>query len=490
MKRKIRRFAKPIGSVWSFRLILSVFTLEAGWLALTSRYPMAYDESYHFGLIRFFAHRLDPIVVKQAADTYMFGPLVHNTPPLYHYLLSFEYRFVDLFTSSTEIHLICLRLTNVALAVASLIVIRKLLRLLRIPDALANTLLIILALTPMMTVVSAQVNYDNLFILATSVCVYEAILFTRQLDKGLFDARQFLVLICLCLYSSLIKFAFLPIFVAIALIVIWKIIAGWRQDAAGLAKAAQESFAGISWRMKSLLIGACMIGILLFSWFYMVNLVKYANPAPQCDQLLTVQQCEHYGPWRYLHSYQQYFKAHPVTNQMGPLGYSAWWLQANFAQTYGTQIPLNGTVGESDTYLLIVMLVGTAGFIFFLGNLRGILRQYPEILLLLIVTFIYLFCLWARNYQDYRSIGLLAAAVHGRYMLPVMIYVYIPLALGLQYVLKRQSILNAAIKSGLALVVILLFVYFGGFREYLSFVNPAYGRLSPSDFTSNSTLSK
>ena len=485
MERKSREFAKLLGSRWTFRLTLLVFAAEAGWLAATSRFPMAYDEAYHFGLIRFFAHRINPIVIKQASDTYGFGPLVHNTAPLYHYTLGLEYRLIELFTHNLEAQLICLRLTNVALAIASLIVVRKLLRLLRLSDALANTLVIILALTPIMTVVSAQVNYDNLFILATTVCMYQFILLIRQFQKGIFDSKRFLILLCLCLYSSLIKFAFLPIFTAMAIIAIWKAIAFWRSDAAAMTASARRSFAAMSWRLKLLLIMVCTVGVLLFSWFYLVNLVEYHNPAPQCQQVLSIQQCKQYAPWDYLYIYQQYYHAHPASYHMGPLQYGGWWLTANLGQVYGTQIPVKGTVGVPSAYLLTVMLVGAAGFVYFAGNFRKISRQHPEIPWLLSITFVYVFCLLYRNYHDYLRTGLLPAAVHGRYLLPLLIYVYIALALGVQYVLRGKGRLNLAIKSALALILILVFVYYGGFREYLSFVNPAYGRLSSSDFVTS-----
>ena len=61
----------------------------------------------------------------------------------------------------------------------NLIIIRKLLRVMHVSNALANVVLLAFALTPIVTVLSAQINYDNLLILSVSLCVYEIILFIK-----------------------------------------------------------------------------------------------------------------------------------------------------------------------------------------------------------------------------------------------------------------------------------------------------------------------
>lgn len=480
MKNMLRHTEAALGSGRMFVLALAVFVLETGWLAFTSRFPMAYDEAYHFGLIRLFAHRANPFITSQTPDTYRFGPLIHSPPFIYHYLLSFVYRLMDLFAFSTEAKVICLRLLNVALAMAGLIVIRKILRLLRMSDALANLLILVTALTPMMTVVSSQINYDNMLIPAVALCVYQTILFLRQLEKNIFDVRRLLILLALCLFSSLIKFAFLPIFAAVVALLAWNIARRWRADSKGFKASARKNFAAMSGRTRAALITLCILGALLFSWFYLINLVQYHNPVPRCTQVFSIDKCAHYPPWDYLYKIQTYYQAHPSPYHLNPARYTVWWLTANTVQLYGTQIPIEGSLHTSATYVLIVLLIGTTAFVCTVVNIRKIFREHPGLAVLMIVSLTYLVCLWARNYDDYLRIGL-PSAIHGRYWLPVLPYLYALLALGLNQALKGRGRYVAGMKAGLALVVIGTFLYFGGFQQYIHAIDPVYGRLSPSD---------
>lgn len=480
METRVRASIKLLSSGWALAFFMLIFVIETGWLAITSRFPMAYDEAYHFGLIKFFSHHLNPVITSQTADTYRFGPLVHDTPFLYHYPLSFAHRAINLFTHNPEIQIICLRFINIAIAVAGLLVLRKLLRLTRVSDALSNLIILALALTPVMTVVSAQINYDNLLILAVTACVYETIVFLRQLDRNRFDSKRFLILLNLCFFTSLIKVAFLPVFVAIAVVVLWKIIARRRAGASRFASTARRSFASIPSGARTFLLTAAVLGSLLFTWFYLVNMVEYRTPVPRCQQVLSIQKCAHYPPWNHLHKIQTYYDTHPLPYELGRAGFVSWWLTSNTFQLFGTQIPIAGTLSAPTTYLLIVMLIGALATVCTAMNFRNTLRRNPDLKILLAVSLIYLVFLWAWNYRDYLSIGV-PSAIHGRYLLPVLAWVYIILASGVSYALRGRNMSVLAAKAALATVVIISFVYYGGFREYVRFVDPAYGRLGPSN---------
>ena len=265
METKIRSSIRLLGSGWFFGLTLLLFIAESGWLALTGAFPMAYDEAYHLGLIRVFSHHLSPIITAQAPDTYQFGAIIQNPSFLYHYLLSFPYRLMDLLTHDMELQVVGLRLMNVAIAVASLIVMRKLLRLMNLSGAKANMLVLIFALTPLFTVLSAQINYDNLLILAVAASMYQTMLFLRRLDKGAFDIRRLLILLSLCLFSSLIKFAFLPIFAAIAGIIVWRTGFLRGKGSAKMKADAKAGFARINVYARLSLVFAVILGGFLFA---------------------------------------------------------------------------------------------------------------------------------------------------------------------------------------------------------------------------------
>src|SRR5262249_8618589 len=160
-------------------------------------------------------------------------------------LMGFPYRLIELFSHSPEVQAASLRLIDVALVVTSLVLMRKLLKLVKITDGLSNLIMLAFDLTPLLAVLSAQINYDDLLILAVTACAYQLVKFIQSLDSGGFDARALMILISLCLFSSLIKFAFLPIFVAIVLVLVWRLARYWPSDSKRLKAKAGKSFRGM-----------------------------------------------------------------------------------------------------------------------------------------------------------------------------------------------------------------------------------------------------
>lgn len=480
MKTKIHSFTESLGSRWLFGLTLALFMAEAGWLAATSRFPMAFDEAYHFGLIRFFSHHPDPLITAQPAGTYRFGAIIQNPSFLYHYLLSFPYRLMTLFTRNPEIQVICLRLINVALAVASLVIMRRLLRLIGFSKPLANLLVLAVALTPLFTVLSAQISYDNLLILGTSASVYLCVSVLQDLRGGRADIRKLAILGCLCLFTSLVKFAFLPIFVAITGLVVWAVRSAWHKDPSGLKSGAARSYASINRYIKVLLLAFLLLGGFLFMHFYGVNLVRYHNPVPQCDQVLNVADCRHYYAWNDNYVARSYQAAHHAGHNMNALQYSAYWLVVNSFELFSVLVPLQGGIYSFLPYLVITGLFGVLMFLCMIANLSKIMKN-RGLMALFVIAVSYLIILWTRNYHDYLRLGH-PSAIAGRYLLPVLACIYALLASGLSYAVKDlRKLAPYTLKLVLAIALSLTFIYYGGARPYQHYIDPSYGHLSASD---------
>jgi hypothetical protein len=126
-----------LASKVSWRLILSLFIIESLWLAFSAQYPMAFDEQFHFGLIQLHAKQWLPFFTSQPA-TGAYGPVVRDPSYLYHWLLSFPYRGISIFTHDQTIQIICLRIINIALFTGSIFLYRRLYRRLRLPEAFIN----------------------------------------------------------------------------------------------------------------------------------------------------------------------------------------------------------------------------------------------------------------------------------------------------------------------------------------------------------------
>ncbi|HVX57965.1 MAG TPA: hypothetical protein VHA37_09675, partial [Candidatus Saccharimonadales bacterium] len=375
---------------------------------------------------------------------------------------------------------IVLRLINVALGVITLFLLWKLLKLLRISSALANVILVAFAFTPLVGDLFAQISYDNLLLPAVLVCTYETIVLTRQLRRGSFDSRAGLLLLAFCLFASLIKYAFLPIFAGIVVLVGWGVVSSWRTDAAGLMATARKTFAAISGRAKLALLAACLLSLGLCIKMYGVNLVRYHTPVPQCNQVLNARDCHHYYAWDYNYRVKSYNQAHH-TARMSLLHYTGIWITINLSEPFVALIPLIATPTYTfPVYLIAVWLLGTLAFACTVVNFKKLL-QNRDLLALTFISFVYICSLWARNYHDFLRMGQ-PVALHARYLLPVLVYLYILLAVGVHSGLDglRQHMALAA-KTALALVLIVTFVCGGGFVQYVHYIYPRYGRLGPSN---------
>jgi hypothetical protein len=477
METNTRKLIEFIGSKWLFVITVLVFIAESSWLAVTSRFPMAFDEAYHFGLIQFFSHHLNPIVTHQTASTYKYGAIIQDPSFLYHYLMSFPYRLIVLFTKSLEIQVIDLRLISVALAVVTLLILRKILQLLNVSAALANVLLLAFALTPIVVVLSAQINYDNLLIPGTSFCIYETLLLIKKLDEKGFDTRTFLILYCACLFTSMVMFSFLPILVAIAVIVLWKTARYKHPKAVSLAAKVRKDLAHMRKASKWLLLGASLLVSLLFIRVYGVNVVEYHNPAPQCSQVLNVQDCKYYYAWDSNYLLRQYHEAHPKPNKMSVFEYTSYWFVLCTLDLFGAIMPLQGLSYVSPVYIFLVGGIGALALICTIANFKQMLQKNQGLAVVTFISFIYLLSLWARNYHDDLQLGQ-PVAISGRYFVPVLLYLYILLGTGVGYALDKHGFKGLALKTSLALIILYSFVCYGGYNQYLTHIDPIYGRIN------------
>ncbi|HEY5442555.1 MAG TPA: hypothetical protein VIJ68_03385, partial [Candidatus Saccharimonadales bacterium] len=159
-----RRFITMLGSNACFRVILGLLVLQAAWIALSGRYPMAFDEDFHLGIIRLYAHHLSPFWSGQPAGGDQFGAVARDPSYLYQWLMSFPYRFVGLFTGDQTIQVLWLRAINIGLFTSGLVLYRRLLAKTGASRAMIHTCLLIFVLIPVVPLLAAQINYDNLFL--------------------------------------------------------------------------------------------------------------------------------------------------------------------------------------------------------------------------------------------------------------------------------------------------------------------------------------
>jgi hypothetical protein len=464
-----RRFVGWLASEPFFWGIVALLIIQATWLALTGRYPMAFDENFHLGIIQLYAHHLSPFWSSQPTNANAYGAVARDPSYLYQYLMSFPYRLISTFTHDLTIQVLILRALNIILMASSLPLFRCLLQKTGASRALTHSALAVYVLIPVVPLLAAQINYDNMVIPLTAL----TLLLTIRLNEKLvarkpLDIQLCLSLTILCLLTSLVKYSFLPIFLAIMLFLAircWQVYGRPRQFLVSVHSGLRRT----SHRMWWLYGGMTIIALGLFAQRYGVNVVLYHNPVPNCDQVLTVQQCSAYGPWERDYEYKQYKNSRQpsATTKPGTAAYIGDWFYGMWFRTF---FAVDGPATNFETREplsvpgVAAVIFAVTGVLAVIITARRLVRDYhaPTLLLFLLVPAAYIGVLFLDEYQSYLSTAQ-PVAINGRYLLPVLPLILVIIALAYGELLKRWL----AAKLLLASVAIVSLLWGGGALTYI-----------------------
>lgn len=417
VNKKITTF---LASSLFFKITLGFFILSSAYVALVSLYPMAFDEDFHIGVIRAYSEVWSPFSLKQLPAYDKFGALVADPSYMYHYLMSFPYRLLHHLTGNESAVIIALRFINIGFCVAALMVFRKLLREAKVPNVISNITFACLVLLPVMPLLAGQVNYDNLLMLILAV----SFLWAYRIRMAIVQTSRVPVatlcsLIILLAFSSVVKYAFLPIAVAIAGYVIWVFVRSARHEKRLVSQLWGDT-KRLSNAQKWIFSILFVIGLGLFAQRYVVNTIQYKNPVPDCAAVLNEQRCMAYGPWGRDYLYEHAANK-PKTD--GPVLYTLQdWSWGMWHRVFFT---LAGPTNLYDTKRELPVASRFAIGLFVLVVLaslwygRSIVRKYPVFTPVLVVTLIYVAALWQQQYGSYVQTGQ-PVAINGRYLLPLL----------------------------------------------------------------------
>jgi hypothetical protein len=442
--------------------ICILFVLESLWIAFTGRYPMAFDEDFHLGIIRIYASHISPFLAGQPAGADAFGAVARDPSYLYQYLMSFPYRLVTVFTNDQTIVVIWLRLINIALLGCALPLYRRLLLKTRASQAAVHGMLLGFILIPIVPLLAAQINYDNLLIPLVGLTMLLTIDINAKLKRyKLIDVRKLLILISLLLLSSIVQYSYLTILLAISLFLLFRAVqvCGWRKIPLTL---------GFGWTLvlkwqRRLLLLAVLISAVLFAQRYGINVIRYHTPVPDCGQVLTVKQCSQYGPWIRDYTLQQ----DTVNGPTSPLTFTSDWLYGMWLRTF---FAVDGPHTQFQTRwpLLFPGLVGivapAAGLLVLVRYGRRVFTQKDAAILWLFTTVavLYIAVLWLDEYKSFRQTGQ-AVAINGRYLLPIVLPVACIACLAFSELLRHKRIASISISA----VLLLGLVWGGGALTYI-----------------------
>ncbi|MEI7918261.1 MAG: hypothetical protein WCH58_02655 [Candidatus Saccharibacteria bacterium] len=449
-----------------FYVIIGLLVLNATWFALTVQYPMAFDENYHFGIIKIYSHQWLPFITSMPANSGTFGDLTRYDSYMFHYLMSFPYRLIAIFVQQEVAQIIILRFINIGIFVGGLFLYRRLFKRVHIPEGLINFSLLMLILIPVVPFLAATINYDNLFFLLVPLLVDLTITCSSAITKSKkIPATSFILFLIVGCLASLVKYAFLPIFLAVILYLLIIFIRAPHKTK--LLKTMFKSFTSLRRYMQIVLVIGIIISSGLFIERYGVNIVQYHSFEPDCAQVQPVSHCLQWGPWG-----RNYWMAdnvanndpdpYPVMNDFVSTWFDGMMEHLYFAINYNydnfppLQIPIS-----------LATEIGLFGLLLCVVFWQSILRVDRRLMLFGLVVVIYIGAVFYANfamYLKYRT----ALALNGRYL--VMVFPLLFVLIGLAY----HRLLAVIFKSWakymtvlLTVVVIFLALQGGGMLTHL-----------------------
>ena len=438
MIRVSGRLRTLLSSPKFFWFALALSMLGAVLLAVTSMYPMAFDEDFHLGIIRLYAEVWSPFALMQTPDAAVFGSVVTDPSYLFHYLLSFPYRALEALGASETTIAITLRLLSVACFAASIVLFRRVLLRAGLSPMLTHSALVFALLIPVSGMTAAQINYDNVIMVVTAA----SLLLVLRIREGLLAGKLALTplawLAILQLLAAIVKYAYLPIAAGLVLYLVILLVRHARKQ--DIWRKAWQTLRQRSFVLQAALGILLVASLLLFAQRYVGNMATYHDIVPDCGAVLTVDECNQYSVWRRDTALHAALTPEVTANLKSFPHYVAtdwlWGMQERtFFAVSGPTLDHQTRSGLRPLKVVMITVAGV-GLLAFIIFARQLLRRYPALWLFATVTVVYVIVLIVQQYSMYRYTGA-PVAINGRYLLPLLPLFGGLAALGLAELLRR-----------------------------------------------------
>lgn len=404
-------------------LVIGLFAAQALFFSAAINYKVPSDEEYHYSFINYYAQKpitSGPIIDNQK-ELFNIGDIQRTPSYLYHYVMSFYLRIVQIFTSNIDTQVFMIRVVNVLFGILALLLFVRLSRKIRISALLTNLTVAWLILTGMFVWVFAGINYDN-----ASIVLFILLLLQLASLKENIAIRKLLLSIITSIALVLTKETYLPVVVMSFLLLIIYLIG--TQGVRSFKNAIYSSIKS-EWKKSPVVLVLLVVLAIFFSGLFIerygMNYVRYKKLTPICDQVHTIEQCKQHGIYRRNTGQKREFEERkmqaPVMLDSFPV-YSAKWVGYIYQRTYfyrGMQtIPSNQKASR-----LAVATAVFAGLLLFFGALN--LRKLNTLQLgIAIITLFYILMVLFYNFNTYRFYGY-PFAIQGRYLLPILPFIYL-----------------------------------------------------------------
>lgn len=453
----VKKVYSWLAADWFFYSVLLLFCIHTIWLALSS-ILLPYDEYYHVGIIQYYAQQWTPFIQSQSLDVSYLGDITRLPSYVYHYLMSFPYRFLSIFTQNEQTLTIALRFINIGMFLGGTLLFRKLFLRAGISKRIINVAIAFFLLTPFTVMIAAENNYDNLIFLLTPLLFWFAYNLVSKSKVHIIDALSFMIV---GLFGCLVKNTYI-IIIAASMMYVGAVVLSRYSTVWSDIKDSIKKSSGI---LIALLVTVFLVLSGLFVERHFINVVKYGGYDLDCDKVQTLEICEQFSPFkRNIQAERAYTEPILYGN---PLSFFQHWVATNMAGLYPifANVPYNANpenlYGNYDLRPRLAILLATAYAVLIVGLIALALNFKTVISNPLLQFFIFSAAILAGtllifNYNTYLSVGK-PYAIQVRYLLPVML----PIILIILYALSSQFKKYEA-KKYITAVVLVAYLLWGG----------------------------
>jgi hypothetical protein len=482
-----------LGSNSFFWLIVGIFVIQAGWLAVSASYPMLYDEYYHPGFIDIYSQQLSPFIESQSDSvTERYGDLTRSNSYLFHYIMSFPYRIITGLSDSFYLAIVSLRLINVFFVAAGLFIYRKLLIEANFSSAVINASLFILTMIPVFPHVAAHVNYDNLLFLLTPAFLLYGL---RIIDSKKVNSKNLIIFVSLGAIASLVKFSFLPIFAVAFVYVTLKLI---RKKRSKLPNKIYQSLMSNSKKTVFLLAVLSILSVGLFVERHIGNLIMYGSVKPTCKLIQSEETCNKQPVQKrnknatesqinnpqQLYNIVDYTRIHWVPNTLNNSIVGGVNIGAEERERFDYKLKSSEGAAPIPILIATVWTMFLVSIILVSYSWRE-LRQMKGFGYFSSILLVYLLSVWIiTNYLGYLKTGQ-PFAIQPRYFILLMPLIFAYITQAASFAIKTR-----AIKVGIFVILTVLLTQGGGISTYVTRSNEGWYWQRKSIIDSNMQLQK
>lgn len=380
--------------------------------------------------------------------------------------MSFPYRVLDYFLENELVVMVILRFFSIAMVLGGIILFRRLLLRVGISKRITHFSIALFVAMPIVPLLAAQSNYDNLLFLITPIFLT----YSYNLIQSKPTVQNLLAFGISGMLATLVKHNFVVVFLAVTAYICVELIRKYRGGVGRVLIKSLQSASRVTLALTAILF---IVVTGLFIERHGANVLRYGQIKVDCARVQPDSVCEQYSPWR---RNRAAIEKNLIAEDRysNPLSFSVHWVttimrayNAVFANIAPEDVNQPDPYGHYVFKALLPLPITVTYTIFFAGSLAVVLKiKYiwrNKFLRLSLLAFVALAgALWLFNYTFYLKHGR-AYAVQARYLLPLTILLFVVFVSSWQQLLRKRYFLQQSLAVG----IVAILLYSGGITGWI-----------------------